>query len=78
MKDYAEEILKSVFDRDIKKEDLCRINIKSFEKWDSLSHVKVIILIEELLDLRLETEELLSIDSYQNINKIIKRNMKNK
>ena len=51
-------------------------NPSNIKNWDSLNHVKIIIEIEKHLNRKLTTEELLSLDSLENIISIFTKNYK--
>jgi acyl carrier protein len=73
MIDQARNIIIDIFGSNLTESEIRNISIQTYEKWDSLSHVKIIMATEEFLSLSLKTEELLFLTSYNNINEIINR-----
>ena len=43
----------------------------SYENWDSLNHVKLILIIENEIGRKMQTNEILSINSLESIKKVI-------
>lgn len=45
--------------------------IGNFERWDSLSHMRLILGLEEFLDRRLESQEIIAIGNIADIERLI-------
>jgi len=66
----AKLILSSVFSVEI--EDIPNnASLNNYNRWDSLSHVRIILHLEEVLDRSMSTEEILKATSIHNIQKIL-------
>jgi acyl carrier protein len=72
MIEQIKDIVATVFEIDKSKID---DNIKRFEyeKWDSLGHINLIAAIEENFDIMLEPEEMMEINTINDIEKIIEK-----
>jgi acyl carrier protein len=70
MIEEIKDIVAAVFEIDKSKID---DNIKKFdyEKWDSLGHINLIAALEEHFDIMLEPEEMASIETIDDIEKLI-------
>jgi acyl carrier protein len=66
----ARKLLSLVFEVDILKipEDA---SLKSYVKWDSLGHMRIILQLEEFLKRPIETEEMLSIVDLESLQKLL-------
>ena len=47
--------------------------IGSFERWDSLAHLRLILAIEEMIGRRLDPDEAVEIESLQDVAALLKR-----
>ncbi len=65
----AKEIISQCLDIDIA-EINDGSNMNNIAEWDSLSHIKIIMEIEERLNRNLETEEIIEIFDIESINKL--------
>lgn len=61
MKERFNKIIMEVFEIDSVDEAMTRENT---EKWDSLLHLTLVTAIEDEFDIMLDTEDILSLDSY--------------
>ena len=52
------QVLGKVLQEDLNQKVLDEINMKTCEKWDSLSHLKIIIGLEEEFDIEIEPDEI--------------------
>lgn len=52
------EVLGKVLQEDLNGIVLDNINMNTYEKWDSLSHLKIIIGLEEEFDIEIEPDEI--------------------
>lgn len=72
MKDKLKILMSDVF-----KVDLCEITEDisqgTFEKWDSLHHLNLIVVLEEEFDLFFDPEEISGMTSFNAVLEIIKR-----
>ena len=48
-------------------------DINNLPEWDSLSHIKIVLAIEEKLERNLTTEEIIDISDVNSINKLFNR-----
>lgn len=65
----AKEIISQCLDLDIA-EINDGSNMNNIAEWDSLSHIKIVMEIEERLNRNLETEEIIEIFDIESINKL--------
>tara|TARA_B100001093_G_scaffold473299_1_gene497085 strand:- start:455 stop:673 length:219 start_codon:yes stop_codon:yes gene_type:complete len=65
----AKEIISQCLDIDIA-EINDGSNMNNIAEWDSLSHIKIVMGIEERLNRNLETEEIIEIFDIESINKL--------
>ena len=65
----AKEIISQCLDIDIAGIN-DRSNMNNIAEWDSLSHIKIVMEIEERLNRNLETEEIIEIFDIESINKL--------
>ena len=65
----AKEIISQCLDIDIA-EINDGSNMNNIAEWDSLSHIKIVMEIEERLNRNLETEEIIEIFDIESINKL--------
>ena len=75
MIEQIKEIVATVFEIDKSKIN-DNINKFDYEKWDSLGHINLIAALEEHFDIILEPEEMMEINTVNDIEKVIKRHLK--
>tara|TARA_B100000886_G_scaffold337313_1_gene297767 strand:+ start:814 stop:1047 length:234 start_codon:yes stop_codon:yes gene_type:complete len=56
------------------KNKLLKINRKNFDKWDSLTHLQIIFLLEKNIKKKISIEKLNKVSSVKEINKILDEN----
>ena len=66
-------IFASVFEDEDK--DFSKVNEKSYEKWDSLRGINLLLAVEKEFNIQITNDELLDFNSYSNIRKIIKNKL---
>lgn len=65
------EIFFDIFD--ISKKEINEQNsIDNIENWDSLSHIRLIVAIEKVFNIKINDEEIIQMNSYTKIIKILK------
>ena len=76
-KDKLDKLFKKNFGADIKKLDM--ISMKNTEKWDSFSHINLILEIEEQFKLKkIKPEKIAELTSYKKCLDYINKNLKYK
>ena len=66
-----EKIFQKIFKKKVNVKNLKRINE---EKWDSLAHVNLIVVIESEFKLRLKPHQIENMNSFKSILMLIKKN----
>jgi len=74
MQEKLKEIMSNIFD--IPKEKINdSTSMKSVDKWDSLSHINLILSIEENFQIEISEDEMSQMTSYKTIKEILKRKL---
>ena len=74
VKEDLDKIFKTIFnEKNIK--SIEKLNAKSYPKWDSLSHVNLIISLESKFKLNIDEEDALNLTSYSQILKFLKNRL---
>lgn len=69
----------AIFKKILKINDIKKIklaNTKNTEKWDSLTHLRIITELENIFDITFKSNEILKINSYDTGIKILKNKLK--
>lgn len=58
----------------VEKDQLVKLRFKESEYWDSVGHMTLIAALEEEFDIMLETEDMMSLTSYDEGKRILRKN----
>ena len=75
MEDRIKKIIASVFEIEEEKIDVS-VSTETSEKWDSLSHMKLVVALEEDFGILFDNEEIIDLISFPLIKKIIEEKLR--
>jgi acyl carrier protein len=70
LEDQLKQVFSNIFNIEYKKIN-DRSSINNIKKWDSLNHIKLIIALENKFKVKIKTDDIIKLNSYKKIKKIL-------